>query len=114
MLVCFCPLASSLTISPQVLPSPVLEGTEVVITCTTSGAGAGAVVLLVNGQFTGVVGVIQSTTSVRVFSVTVDRSHNRANFTCINTFDNAISGDAILPEVLCKISVNVKCVGCSM
>ena len=102
VLVCLCPLAFSLTISPQVLSSPVLEGTEVVITCTTSGVGAGTVVLLANGQSTGVAGVIQSTTSVRVFSVTVNRSHNRANFSCIDTFDSVMSGDAFLPEVQCK------------
>ena len=107
LVLAFCPLVLALTISPEVLPNPVLEGTELMITCTTSGVGAGAVALLVNGQSTGVTGVIQSVASVRVFKVAVDRSHHRAKFRCIDTFDNSESQDATLAEVLCKGSVRI-------
>ena len=105
-LVC-CPVILALTISPEVLPSPVLEGTELVITCTTSGVGAGAVVLLINGQISEVAGVIQSVTSVRVFNVPVDRSHHGAKFTCTSTFDNTMSQDVILSEVQCKRNAQI-------
>lgn len=98
MLACLCQLAASLTIS---LPDPVLEGTNLVIACITSGVGAGAVVLLENGQISGNTGVVQSNTSVRVFDLgTVDRSRSGV-FRCVDTFDNAMSAEVTL-DVQCK------------
>ena len=99
MLACLCQLAASLTIS---LPEPVLEGTNLVITCITSGVGAGAVSLLRNGQGSGVSGVIQSNTSVRVFDLgAVDRSSSGIMFQCVDTFDNAMSAVVTL-DVQCE------------
>ena len=56
MLACLCPLAAPLTIS---VPDPVLEGTNLVINCITSGVGAGGVVLHQNEQVSEISGVEQ-------------------------------------------------------
>ena len=72
------------------------------ITCTTSGVGAGTVSLRVNGQDSGISGVIQSDTTMRVFDYgTVDRSSNGTMFQCIDSFDNSMSDVATL-DVQCK------------
>ena len=95
MLACLCPLAASLTIS---LPDPVLEGTNLVISCITSGVGSAAVILLWNGQDSGVSGVTQqSNISVRVFDLgAVDRSNSGTVFRCVDMFDNAMSVEVTL------------------
>ena len=99
MLACLCQLSASLTIT---LPEPVLEGTTLSITCATSGAGAGAVSLLVNGQGSGIIGVIQSDTTMRVFDYgTVDRSNSGTMFQCVDTFDNSMS-DVVTLDLQCK------------
>ena len=99
MLACLCQLTASLTIT---LPDPVLEGTNLTITCTTSGVGAGAVSLLVNGQGSGIIGVIQSDTTMRVFDYgTVDRSNSGTMFQCVDTVDNSLS-DVVALDVQCK------------
>ena len=99
MLACFCQLSASLTIT---LPDPVLEGTNLTITCTTSGAGAGPVLLLVNEQGSGISGVIQSDTTMRVFDYgTVDRNNSGTMFQCVDTFDGSMSDIASL-DVQCK------------
>ena len=90
LLACLCPLAASLTIS---VPDPVLEGTNLEINCITSGGGAADVILLQNGQNSGLSGVIQqSNTSVRVFDLgTVDRSNSSTTYRCVSGFDNSMS-----------------------
>ena len=99
VLACLCQLSASLTIT---LPDPVLEGTNLTITCTTSGAGAGAVILHVNGKLPGISGAIQSDTTMRVFDYgTVDRSNSGTMFQCLDTFDNSIS-DVVILDVQCK------------
>ena len=99
VLACFFQLSASLTIT---LPEPVLEGTNLTITCTTSGVGAGAVSLLVNGQGSGIIGVIQSDTTMRVFDYgTVDRSNSGTMFQCVDTVDNSLS-DVVALDVQCK------------
>ena len=71
------------------------------ISCITSGGGAGAVLLLENGQDSVISGVTQSNVSVRVFDLgTVDRSRSGV-FRCIDTFDNAMSAEVTL-NVQCK------------
>ena len=99
VLACFCRLSASLTIT---LPDPVLEGTTLAITCTTSGGGAGTVVLRVNGEDSGITGVLQSDTTMRVFDYgTVDRFNSGTMFQCVDTFDNSMSDVATL-DVQCK------------
>ena len=99
VLACFCQLSASLTIT---LPEPVLEGTALAITCTTSGVGATGVSLFVNGHGSGITGVIQSDTTMRVFDYgTVDRSNSGTMFQCMDWFDNSISDVATL-DVQCK------------
>ena len=100
MLACLCPLAASLTIS---LPDPVLEGTNLVINCITSGVGAGSVVLRQNGLNSGVSGIVQqSNISVRVFNLgAVDRSNSGTTYRCVDTFDNSMSAQATL-DVQCE------------
>ena len=100
LLACLCPLAASLTIS---VPDPVLEGTNLEINCITSGGGAAAVILLQNGQNSGVSGVIQkSNTSVRVFDLgTVDRSNSGTTYRCVSGFDNSMSTEVTL-DVQCE------------
>ena len=72
------------------------------ITCTTSGSGAGTVVLRVNGEDSGITGVLQSDTTMRVFDYgTVNRSNSGTMFQCIDTFDNSMSDVATL-DVQCK------------
>ena len=59
-------------------------------------------ILHVNGQLSGIIGVIQSDTSVRVFDYgTVDRSNSDTMFQCIDTFDSSMSDVATL-DVQCK------------
>ena len=71
---CLCQLPASLTIT---LSDPVLEGMTFTITCTTSGAGADRVALIVNGLDSGINGVIQSDTTMRVFDYgTLDTSNS--------------------------------------
>ena len=100
MLACLCPLAASLTIS---VPDPVLEGTNLVINCITSGVGAGGVVLRQNGQDSGVIGVVQqSNISVRVFDLgAVDRSNSGTTYRCVNNVDNSMSAQVTL-DVQCE------------
>ena len=99
MLSCLCQLSASLTIT---LPDNVLEGTNLTITCTTSGAGATGVSLLVNGHGSGISGVMQSDTTMRVFDYgTVDRSNSGTIFQCVDWFDNSMSDVATL-DVQCK------------
>ena len=100
MLACLCPLAAPLTIS---VPDPVLEGTNLVVTCITSGGGAGGVVLNQNGQESGVSGVVQqSNVSVGVFDVgAVDRSNSGTTYRCENTFDGSMSAEITL-DVQCE------------
>ena len=90
----------SLTIS---LPDPVLEGTNLVVSCIRSEGGAGSVVLLRNGQISGVDGVVlQSNTSVREFDLgAVDRSSSGTVFRCIDPVDVIYSAEVTL-DVLCK------------
>ena len=99
MLVCLCPLAASLTIS---VPDPVLEGTNLVVSCITSGGGAAAVLLLQNGQDSGVSGVVQSNITVSVFNLgAVDRSSSGTMYRCVSTFDNSMSAQVTL-DVQCE------------
>ena len=104
MLACLCQLAGggslpSLTIS---LPNPVLEWMNLVITCIRSEGGAGSVVLLRNGQISGVDGVVlQSNTSVRVFDLgAVDRSTSGTVFQCTRTNADSRSAEVTL-DVQC-------------
>ena len=75
------------------------------ITCATSGVGAGPVQLLVNGMVSGEGGVLQSNDSVIVFTFrTVDRSDNDGNgiaFRCANAFDGSTAEEVTL-DVQCK------------
>ena len=99
MLACLCPLAASLTIS---VPDPVLEGTNLVISCITSGVGAAAVLLLQNGQDSGVSGVVQSNITVSVFDLgAVDRSNSGTMYQCISGFDGSMSAEVTL-DVQCE------------
>ena len=99
MLAGLCQLSASLTIT---LLDPVLEGTNLAVTCTTSGAGTATVALLVNGQDSMISGAVQSDTTMRVFVYgTVDRSNSGTMFQCVDTFDNSISDVATL-DVQCK------------
>ena len=99
MLACLCPLATSLTIS---VPDPVLEGTNLVINCITSGVGAGSVVLNQNGQDSGVSGVVQSNITVSVFNLgAVDRSSSGTTYQCVSGFDGSMSAEVTL-DVQCE------------
>ena len=99
MLACLCPLAASLTIS---VPDPVLEGTNLVISCITSGGGAAAVLLLQNGQDSGVSGVVQSNITVSVFNLgAVDRSNSGTRYRCVSNFDGSMSAEVTL-DVQCE------------
>ena len=99
LLACLCSLAASLTIS---VPDPVLEGTNLVIICITSGASAGTVVLHQNGQDSVVNGVVQSNISVSVFDLgAVDRSNSGTTYRCVDTFDNSMSAEITL-DVQCE------------
>ena len=91
---------SSLTIS---LPDPVLEGMNLVISCITSGVGAGAVSLQRNGQAAGVNGVLQQgNSSMRVFDLgTVDRSNSSTMFQCVDTIHIIMSAQVTL-DVQCE------------
>ena len=73
------------------------------ITCITSGVGAGSVVLHQNGQDSGVSGVVQqSNTSVRVFDLgAVDRSNSGTRYRCVNQFDISMSAEVTL-DVPCE------------
>ena len=96
----FCTLVSTLTITLS--PDPVLEGSNLTVTCIASGVGAGAVVLLENGLLSASQGVIQSNTSVRVYEYgAVDRSSSGLQLQCIDTFDNAMS-ETVSLDVQCK------------
>ena len=90
----------SLTIS---LPDPILEGANLVITCITSGVGAGAVGLLRNGQGSGVSGVLlQGNSSIRMFDLgTVDRFNSSTMFQCVDTIDIIMSAQVTL-DVQCE------------
>ena len=85
------------------LPDPVLEGTNLVISCITSGGGSAAVLLLRNGRDSGVSGVTQqSNISVRVFDLgAVDRSNSGIMFQCVSGFDNSMSAVVTL-DVQCE------------
>ena len=90
----------SLTIS---LPDPILEGTNLVISCITSGVGARAVALQQNGQGSGVDGVLlQGNSSMRVFDLgTVDRSNSSTMFQCVDTIHIIMSAQVTL-DVQCE------------
>ena len=99
MLACLCPLAASLTIS---VPDPVLEGTNLVVSCITSGVGAGNVLLLQNMQDSGVSGVVQSNITVSVFNLgAVDRSSSGTRYRCVSNFDGSMSAEVTL-DVQCE------------
>ena len=68
------------------------------INCITSGVGAGGVVLLQNGQGSGVLGVIQqSNTSVRIFDLgAVDRSSSNTVYQCLDIVDLQLSAEVAL------------------
>ena len=99
MLACLCPLAASLTIS---VPDPVLEGTNLVISCITSGVGAASVVLNQNGQQSGFSGVVQRNITVIVFNLgAVDRSNSGTTYRCVSGFDGSMSAEVTL-DVQCE------------
>lgn len=100
VLACLWTLVSSLTITLS--PDPVLEGANLTVTCIAAGVGAGAVVLLENGQLFASQGVIQSNTSVRVYDYgAVDRSNSGVELQCVDTFDNAMS-ERVTLDIQCK------------
>ena len=73
------------------------------ITCITSGVGAGSVVLHKNGQDSGVSGGIQQRNiSVGVFDLgAVDRSNSSTRYRCISNFDGSMSAEVTL-DVQCE------------
>ena len=72
------------------------------ITCITSGVGAGSVVLHQNGQDAMVNGVVQSNTSVIVFDLgAVDRSNSGTKYRCISGLDGSMSAEVTL-DVQCE------------
>ena len=105
VLACLCPLAASLTIS---VPDPVLEGTNLVINCITSGGGAGSVVLNQNGQVSGVSGVVQqSNITVSVFDLgVVDRYNSGTRYRCVSGFDGSMSAQVTL-DVQCESRIDL-------
>ena len=72
------------------------------ISCITSGGGAGSVVLDQNGQGSMVNGVVQSNISVSEFNLgAVDRSSSGTRYRCVDTFDNSMSALVTL-DVQCE------------
>ena len=72
------------------------------ITCITSGGGAGSVMLHQNGQDSMVSGEVQSNISVRVFDLgAVDRSNSGTRYRCVDTYDNSMSAELTL-DVQCE------------
>ena len=73
------------------------------ISCITSGVGAGSVVLNQNGQVSGVSGrTQQSNITVRAFDLgAVDRSNNGTTYQCVSGFDGSMSAEVTL-DVHCE------------
>ena len=99
LLACLCPLAAPLPIS---VLDPVLEGTNLVINCITSGVGAASVVLQQNGQDSGLSGVVQQNniTMIVLDLGAMDRSSSGTTYQCVNGFDNSTSAE---------VTLNVRC-----
>ena len=73
------------------------------ISCITSGVGAGSVVLHQNGQDSMVNGVVQqSNITVSVFDLgAVDRSNRGTTYRCVSNFDGSMSAELTL-DVQCE------------